>query len=227
MGQLRTKTIKGKQYFYYSVRSRSRRKYGGSGKVKSIDYCLGRYIYNDYQWKTETGWFTPAIAYYLWNGDISLTEFIEAHIRSRFQWDIDQLAWNVDIKRQKVRLRSKRGSGFDCRQGWVRSAIKVIELAFGAVPAMEEAIAETIVANYQKYRECLADYQTAISEEEKNRKQREFETAAAYKEWANSCEYAASLYFEAYQDGLNAFIKNAPRSIREEVRQKVDRRLHG
>jgi hypothetical protein len=68
MGFLRSKTIKGNEYFYWCNRIRSQKRYGGTGKVKSPDLLLGRSVIGKY------------LPYYLHMKEIPLREYAEATI---------------------------------------------------------------------------------------------------------------------------------------------------
>lgn len=225
MGQIRTKTIKGKRYFYYSVRSRSRKKYGGSGKVVSTDYFLGCYGVLSRQWRDEYTFYTIPSSYYLWNGDIDISDFIDAYIRYQFRDWLEEFVWSVNVKRKKISIRSKRGSYFDARWRWVRGYVQYGEQAFEAAPTLEAAIAETVEEPYRNYIDCLS-YRDEYQEKAiQYRKQRNFDDAGIYDEAASRSEEWASHSWERYQENLKTLIKNCPRSIRDEFSQKIERRM--
>lgn len=78
MGFLRVKLVKGHEYFYWCKRVRSRKKSGGSGKVKSPDLLLGK--------KVVQGKY---LAFYLHTGDVPLTEYAEAALTYLLKyWDV-------------------------------------------------------------------------------------------------------------------------------------------
>lgn len=213
MGQIREKKVKNRTYLYYSVRSRSRKKMGGTGKVKSHDFCLGHYLFPN-----------EAIAYYIWNGDISLEEFIDAMIRYRFSDYLNQMLWTVDLKRKKIRLRSCRGSWFDCRSRWVKYYRQSIEKFFDVTSPLESEIAE-IEEHYRKHLEHIETRKKYQQKAAKLQKQRNFERAAFYDEWAKDYSGYAANRWEWHKEALDKFFKASPRSIRDEVRRKIEHRL--
>ncbi len=67
MGFLRVKTVKEHEYVYWCTRIRSRKKHGGSGKVKSPDLLIGRSIING-----------KYLAFYLYTEEVPLFEYADA-----------------------------------------------------------------------------------------------------------------------------------------------------
>ena len=162
VGFLRVKTVKGHEYFYWCNRVRSRKKHGGSGKVKSPDLLIGNDIVQ--------GKYLP---FYLYMGEVPLSEYVAAAIAYLLEtdWTIyvnggklkmkDVATVEIDwhVKQPKVRLRSldKR---LDCRrQNW-RQVKQKLHVYLQSICQAGARVTRDI--EYAAY--CLAKYETYTKE---------------------------------------------------------------
>lgn len=107
MAFFRKKTIKGHEYFYYCVRVRSGKKKGGTGKVKSYDYCTGTF---PPYWKR--------LPYFCHIGEIDPREYATAYVQwgltHRYTADDEPLSKFVEFEvfpdEPYIKLRSLDGS---------------------------------------------------------------------------------------------------------------------
>lgn len=88
-GFLRVKTIKGHRYVYWCERTRSRKKFGGNGKVKGSDLLIG----NNPLWGKY-------LAFYLFGGEVPLQDYVQAVLTHILEIDY-HVSSNGEVK-QKV-----------------------------------------------------------------------------------------------------------------------------
>jgi hypothetical protein len=105
MGFLKLKRVGKYAYWYWCERKRAKKRQGASGRVKSIDLCLGDSLYSD------------RVGFYVWAGDIPIESFIDQVmpylVSPGYASKIDFL---VTLKPEpSVKLRAKPGSGIDLR----------------------------------------------------------------------------------------------------------------
>ncbi len=72
MAFIKIRQVKGVNKVYWCVRKRQSKKLGGDGKVKSVEYYLGKYEYLD-----TLSYTLEYIYWYLWDNSITLSDFIE------------------------------------------------------------------------------------------------------------------------------------------------------
>jgi hypothetical protein len=125
MATLKVKKVKNYEYFYWSKSVRSHKKFGGDGRVRTVDHLIGSHPLGNW------------LAYRLWAGEAQLTEYAESVI----QW-VCPKAWenivkvSIDWKRHRVSIRSSIPLLVDCRgrtwkrerevlQNWLNQIIKV------------------------------------------------------------------------------------------------------
>ncbi len=96
MAALKIKRVKGHEYFYWRKRVRSHKKFGGDGRVRTVDYLIGTH-------PISGNW----LPYHLWSQNINLQEYIKAVI----SWNIRINEWQklidftIDWKKNKVSLK--------------------------------------------------------------------------------------------------------------------------
>jgi hypothetical protein len=104
MATLKVKKVKGHEYFYWSKSVRSHKRFGGDGRVRTVDHLVGRHPIG--QW----------LAYRLWTGEVKQEEYVEAVIK----WLCPDV-WkhlvkvSVNWKRQQVTINSLVPPLVDCR----------------------------------------------------------------------------------------------------------------
>lgn len=105
MGFLKLKKVGKYRYFYWCERKRAKKRQGASGRVKSLDLCLGTYVISE------------RLAFYCWAGDIPVKEYITQAlpylVSPGFASRID-FSFTLEPK-PVLRLRAKPGSGIDLR----------------------------------------------------------------------------------------------------------------
>jgi hypothetical protein len=93
---LKLKKVKRHEYFYWSKSVRSHKRFGGGGRVRTVDYLIGTH-------PISGNW----LPYHLWTHDIDLQEYSKAVIR----WNIGINKWQklvdftIDFQKNKVSLK--------------------------------------------------------------------------------------------------------------------------
>lgn len=105
MGFLKLKKVGKYRYFYWCERKRAKKRQGASGRVKSIDLCLGTYVDSE------------RLAFYCWAGDIPIEEYITQAlpylVSPGFASRVD-FSFTLEPK-PVLKLRAKPGGGIDLR----------------------------------------------------------------------------------------------------------------
>lgn len=126
MGFLRVREIKKCRYFYWSTRTRSSKKYGGSGKVRSSELLIGNRLIGKY------------LPFYFWAGEIPVRDYADAMIafscpegwHHRITVAID---WSA---KPRVTLKSvPKAQGYqpDCRSAFWRKQKRVLQERLDAI----------------------------------------------------------------------------------------------
>ncbi len=104
MATLKVKKVKGHEYFYWSKSVWSRKKFGGDGRVKTLDHLIG--ISPIGQW----------LPYYLWSGEAELQEYAEAVVKHLCPAEWSAIVEvSIDWQRHKISIKSKHPWFADCR----------------------------------------------------------------------------------------------------------------
>ena len=105
MGFLKLKKVGRYRYFYWCERKRAKKRQGASGRVKSIDLCLGTYVISE------------RLVFYCWAGDIPVKEYITQAlpylVSPGFASRVD-FSFTLEPK-PVLKLRAKPGAGIDLR----------------------------------------------------------------------------------------------------------------
>ena len=228
MGFLRKKTIKGIDYYLWSERKRDGKKRGGTGKVKSNEFSLGRHHYRG-EW----------IAAYAFLGYLPIKQFLEniaawelkKAIRLWGLWgscSIDpyseeisfQVKYYGDSKPPTISMRSK--GGIDLRKKkWklARESINYsLEIAWEHCYEFDEEIeyAKKFLG-YAKYFDSRADeVKKGISDPYDE------EARNDYEELLN---YANDDYLRV-KDIINELLQRTPKRYRQEMRGKSERMIY-
>jgi hypothetical protein len=116
MATLKVKKVKGHEYFYWSKSVRSRKQFGGDGRVRTADYLIGS--------SPIGAW----LAYYLWSGEVELRQYTQAVLKH-----LCPAAWeavvevSIDWQKHKVSTKSKHIWFADCRSRRWREQRKALQ----------------------------------------------------------------------------------------------------
>jgi hypothetical protein len=149
---LKVKKVKRYEYFYWSKSIRSRKKFGGDGRVQTVDYLIG--ITPIGEW----------LGYRLWTGEVQLQQYAEAVIK----WLCPD-AWkhmvkvSIDWRRQRVVINSLVPPLVDCRSRHWRRQRNTLQSALNQIVERSTWI-ESIIER-AAYRVSLHDQYLAKSKE--------------------------------------------------------------
>jgi hypothetical protein len=116
MATLKVKKVKGHEYFYWSKSVRSHKRFGGDGRVKTVDCLVG---------STPVGQW---LAYYFWSGEVELRQYAQAVLKH-----LCPAAWeavvevSIDWRKYKVSTKSKHPWFADCRSRRWREQRKALQ----------------------------------------------------------------------------------------------------
>jgi hypothetical protein len=110
MATLKVKKVKGREYFYWSKSVRSHKRFGGDGRVRTVDYLIGSHPLGSW------------LSYRLWNDEVQLEEYVKAVIKWLCPDTWEKLVKvSIDWKSQRVSIKSTIPLLIDCRRGcWRR-----------------------------------------------------------------------------------------------------------
>lgn len=133
MATLKVKKVKGHEYFYWSKSVRSHKRYGGDGRVKSVDYLIGT---------TFAGQWLP---YYLWTGEAELRQYLKAVIKHLCpaEW-VAFVEVSIDWQRHKVSIKSQFKWFTDCRSRHWQKQRKALQSWVDRIVADSMQIDKTI-----------------------------------------------------------------------------------
>ncbi|MBD0345475.1 MAG: hypothetical protein ICV63_11770, partial [Coleofasciculus sp. Co-bin14] len=102
MAALKIKKVRRHEYYYWRKSRRSNKRFGGDGRVRSLDYLIGT---------TPVGrW----LAFYFWSGEAELREYVQAVVKHLCPGEWSKLVEvSIDWQERKVRIKSKF-RGLDC-----------------------------------------------------------------------------------------------------------------
>jgi len=248
MGFLRVRKIKNCQYFYWSTRTRSSKKHGGSGKVRSTELLIGRYFNGRY------------LSFYLWSKEIPIEEYAKAVIAyscpeswcSRVAVVID---WRKKAKVTFKAFKNAPGRPADCRSSFWRKQKSCLQEHLDAIVYCGDEVTENIewaaffLARYEYWKKEAAESRTQAVEIRKDplkewteleslkdpmtgyycQKEVEYvwkENAdSAFDEEAAEAERKADLFIENYQKILDVTVKLAPLKRQKEFQTLALRQI--
>lgn len=216
MATLKVKKVKGHEYFYWSKSVRSRKKFGGDGRVRTADYLIGT---------------TPAgawLAYYLWSGEAKLEEYAEAVVK--YLWPAEWAVFvevSIDWQRCKVSIKSKFTCFADCRSRPWQNQRKALQSWLDRIIEDSTRIDRLI----QDARYLLSEhYRCSKAVEELRQKSRDARLYPDYfaphaeeilDEYAHTSQCRADRAMEYYLQIVEELEKFAPPSKRLQFRQQV------
>ena len=251
MGFFRVKLVKGHEYFYWCKRVRSRKKSGGSGKVKSPDFLLGNHVING-----------KYLFFYLHTGDVPLREYAEAALTYLLKyWDVVadesklkasdgvtvEIDWHTD---PKVCLHTK-DKRVDCRRKDWRGVREDLQLCLRDIHEKSKRVQfwiERAASQLAEHEECKKFAQAKRDELEEYLKnpaktwsewesekdtetgqwqQREVryiwktEAETILDEVITECDSNASFWWEHYQTALKKVADCAPQRQQQRFRSTV------
>jgi hypothetical protein len=216
MATLKVKKLKEYEYFYWCKRVRSHKKFGGDGRVRSIDLLVGTSLAG--QW----------LAYYLWSGEAKLQEYVEAVIKRLCpaEWAAIVLV-SIDWRKHKISIKSKHPWFADCRSRHWQTQRKALQSWLDRIIGDSTVIDRLIQhAGYLLGEHCRCS--KAMEElREKAREARLYPDnfAPNAEEILDECAHAnqcrADQAMEYYLEHVESLSKLAPPKQRQQFRHQV------
>ncbi len=216
MATLKVKKVKAYEYYYWSKSVRSHKKFGGNGRVRTVDYLIGT---------SPVGQWLP---YHLWSGEAELQEYAEAVIKHLCpeNWSAF-VAVSIDWKRRKVAINSIFKFFTDCRSRRWQQQRKALQTWLDRI--IQDSIRVDQLIEYAGY--LLGEHHrcSKISEQmrQKAREARLHPNNFAgnaeeiLDEYGHAAQSRADQSMEYYLQHIGSLEKFAPPSKRRQFRHQV------
>jgi hypothetical protein len=225
MATLKVKKVKGHEYFYWSKSVRSHKRFGGDGRVRTVDYLIGTH-------PISGNW----LPYRLWVGDVTLEQYAEAVIKylcPRYWEAFVSVTVSWDKPNPKVSITSIVPMFADCRaRKWrqerdtLQSVLsQIIECSTWIRLIIEKAayylgLHNQYLAKSKEFRDAAKD---ARLDPDKYTPDAELHL----DEYASGFESEADKLLQRYLEMVNELLVLAPpkqrTKLKEEVIRKVER----
>lgn len=173
MATLKVKQIKTNEYFYWCKRVRSRKKFGGDGRVRSVDLLIGT---------NPVGRWFP---YYVYVGEVELQKYAEAILKWTTPDNYDNWKYikiEIDWKQHRVSMRSlttDTTNRVDCRQSFWRKQRETAQANLDQILHESRRVQESIEAAAY----CLAEHERYTQKVKEAREKAREARANPKKEW--------------------------------------------
>jgi hypothetical protein len=224
MATLKVKKVKGHEYFYWSKSVRSHKRFGGDGRVRTVDHLIGTH-------PISGNW----LPYRLWSGDVALEQYSEALIKylcPRYWEALVSVTVSWDKPNPKVSITSIVPMFADCRARKWRKERATLQSALNQIIECSTLVQANIEA-------CA--YHLALHDEsmEKAKAAREAAREARFKsieEWADAdlCLDEDAANWETFADEVirDYYLRDwerlpmfAPPSLRSQFRVAAQTRI--
>lgn len=236
--QVKTKSGKEYQYFYYRISRRSRIKDGGDGKPVTVDKLIGDEI--------VIGQYLP---FWLWDG-LAAVDYAEAMVNFRIKNSpiASYLRWEIEWKfkkgfptagKLKFRSTSHNGKTIDARSAypkslrqWLQSGINLIIEKQSLIAGEIEAIAYDL-ARYESEKQDLIQLEAKYKEWKQNPNREWMEGDTLWRYHANYGDQISDrieavkanidYFLESYYSQIATLLEYAPPSCRERFKATIIR----